>query len=312
MKILVTGGAGFIGCHLVDLLLSQNNKVVVIDNLSLGKKENIIHNLSNNNFSFYKKNLLNEKVLRNIFQKEKFDVIFHFAANSDISSSWGEPNIDFENTFLSTYIILKMMKDMDVRQIIFPSTSAIYGEAKQPIDEDYGPLFPVSHYGAAKMASEAFISSFVHNYGLQAWIIRFPNVVGERATHGVIFDFINKLKMNPEQLEVLGNGKQKKPYLYVEDLIAAIIYIWKNSNQNINYFNVGADSQTTVDKIAKVVIEKMKLNANIKYTGGNTGWVGDVAKFSYQLDKIHKLGWHAKYSSDQSVKKAIEKILDKK
>lgn len=312
MKILVTGGAGFIGSHLIDLLLCQKNKVVAIDDLSLGRKENISHNLGNKNFSFYKENLLNEKKLRSIFQKEKFDVIFHFAANSDISSSWGEPNIDFENTFLSTYIILKMMKHMNVKQIIFPSTSAIYGETDQPIDEDYGPLFPVSHYGAAKMASEAFISSFVHNYGFQAWIIRFPNVVGERATHGVIFDFIKKLKMNHEQLEVLGNGKQKKPYLYVEDLIEAIIFIWKNSNHNINYFNVGADSQTTVDKIAKVVIEKMELNAGINYTGGSKGWIGDVAKFSYKLDKIHKLGWSAKYSSDQSVKIAIEKILDKK
>lgn len=311
MEILITGGAGFIGSHLADKLLEENNKIVIFDNLSLGKMQNIETALKNPNCSFVKGDILNSDELSNVFKKNKFDVVFHMAANSDIAKSHENPDVDFRNTLKSTYHILLAMKEFGVKNIVFASTSAIYGDTGVSVDENFGPLFPISHYGASKLASEAFISSFCENYGFRAWITRFPNVVGERATHGAIYDFINKLRKNPTELEVLGDGSQIKPYLYVKDLIEAIILVWKTTNDKINYFNLGVESRTTVKEMAEMVIEEMNLNAKIRYTGGNKGWVGDVPQFSYCLDKIHKLGWSAKVSSNEAVRKSIQYILEK-
>ena len=233
------------------------------------------------------------------------------AANSDIAKSHVNPDVDFNNTLTTTYNVLLAMKEYNVKNIVFASTSAIYGDTGVSVSEDFGPLFPISHYGASKLASEAYISSFCENYGFKAWITRFPNVVGERATHGAIYDFIKKLKKNPNELEVLGNGTQIKPYLYVKDLVEAILLIWKSTNEKINYFNLGVETRTTVKEIAEMVIDEMGLNAVIKYTGGNRGWVGDVPTFSYSLDKIHTLGWNPKVTSNEAVRKSIRYILDK-
>lgn len=306
-SILITGGAGFIGSHLCDELIA-NNKITVIDNLSLGKKSNINHLLKNPNFKFIEEDLLSDKI-NDVFVNNKFDIVFHLAANSDIANSHENPSIDKDNTFMSSYCILEMMKKYKVKKIVFASTSAIYGDTNELLTENYGPLNPVSHYGAGKLASEAFISSFVENYDIQAWIVRFPNVVGERATHGVIFDFIYKLKKNNDKLIVLGNGEQHKPYLYVKDLIQGIIYVWKNSNEKINTFNLGLDSRTKVKDIAEMVIEEMDLNAKIEFTGGERGWIGDVPEFNYDLTKINNLGWRAPNNSNEAVRKSIQKIL---
>lgn len=311
MKILIAGGAGFIGSHLCDYLLKRNNHIVVVDNLSLGKRKNICHLKGKRNFNFYKQDILNYSKMAEIFNIYNFDIIFHMAANSDIAKSREHPDIDFNNSFLTTYNILSLMGEFNVKKIFFASTSAIYGEAKKRLSENFGPLLPLSHYGAAKLASEGFISSFVENYNMQAWIVRFPNVVGPRATHGVIFDFINKLKKNPDELIVLGNGEQNKPYLYVTDMVEAMLFIFRNSHKKINVFNVGVDTRTKVKDIARMVIEEMNLNAKIKYTGGDKGWIGDVSEFNYKLTKIQKLGWKAKYTSDEAVRKAIRRILGK-
>lgn len=309
-KILVTGGAGFIGSHLVDELLNEGNEVVALDNLSLGRLENIEYALQNPKFKFTKLNILDKEKIFEVFKNEKFDLVFHLAANSDIAVSHSNPSIDFENTLKTTYNILLAMMEFNVKKIVFSSTSAIYGDTNQIIGENFGPLFPVSHYGASKLASEAFISSFCENYGIKAWITRFPNVVGERATHGVIFDFIKKLQKNPKQLEVLGNGEQIKPYLYVKDLINAILFVYKNTDEKINFYNIGVESRTKVKEIAQIVIEEMGLDAVIKYTDSDRGWIGDVPEFSYNLDKIHKLGWSAKNSSNEAVRKSIKYILE--
>ncbi len=311
-NILITGGAGFIGSHLADKLLEEGNNIVIFDNLSLGRMENLECALKNENrCKFIKGDILNKEELFAVFEQVDFDVIFHMAANSDIAKSHANPNVDFDNTLSTTYNVLLAMKKYKVKNIVFASTSAIYGETNVSVDENYGPLFPISHYGASKLASEAYISSFCENYGFQAWITRFPNVVGERATHGAVFDFINKLRKNPNELEVLGNGEQIKPYLYVKDLVEAILLVWKTTNEKINYFNLGVESRTKVKEIAQMVIEEMGLNAKIKYTGGERGWIGDVPKFSYSLEKIHQLGWSAKVSSNDAVRKSIRYILEK-
>ena len=309
MKILITGGAGFIGSHLCDYLLKEDNEIIVLDNLSLGRKSNIAHLQTNLNFKFIQGDILDEELLDKLFKDSNFDIVFHMAANSDIAQSFHNPDVDKDNTFMTTYNLLNMMKKYDVKKIIFASTSAIYGDTSDVLHENYGPLKPVSHYGAAKLASESFISSFVGNYGLQAWIVRFPNVVGERATHGVIFDFIQKLRKDNMRLEVLGNGEQFKPYLYVKDLVEAILFVWKNTNEKLNVYNLGVDSRTKVKDIAQMVIKEMALNAKIEYTGGERGWVGDVPEFNYDLSKINNLGWRANNTSNEAVRKAIQYIL---
>lgn len=311
MKILVTGGAGFIGSHLSDKLIESGNQVVVIDNLSLGRLKNIEKLQGNSNFKFAQFDILEKDKLFKLFEQEKFDVVFHMAANSDIAKSHANPSVDFDNTLTTTYNVLLAMKEFGVKKIVFASTSAIYGETKEKVDEAFGPLFPASHYGASKLASEAFIASFCENYGIKAWITRFPNVVGERATHGVIFDFIKKLNNNSEVLAVLGNGEQIKPYLYVKDLVNAILFVFENTDEKINFYNLGVESRTKVKEIAQMVIEEMKLDAKISYTGGDRGWVGDVPEFNYNLDKIHNLGWKAEVCSNDAVRKSIKYILEK-
>jgi UDP-glucose 4-epimerase len=280
-----------------------------LDNLSLGRENNVSHLRSNINFKFIKGDILDNNLLEDIFNTEKLEVVFHMAANSDIAQSFHNPDVDKDNTFLTTYVLLNKMKKYKVEKIVFASTSAIYGDTADVLHENYGPLKPVSHYGAAKLASESFISSFVENYGLQAWIVRFPNVVGERATHGVIFDFIKKLRNNNSTLEVPGNGEQFKPYLYVKDLVEAILFVWKNADQKINIYNLGVNSRTKVKDIAQMVIEEMKLDAVIEYTGGDRGWIGDVPEFNYDLTKINTFGWQAKSTSNEAVRKAIQYIL---
>lgn len=310
MNVLITGGAGFIGSHLADSLLAEKHYVVAVDDLSLGRKENIKQALTHDNFKFYHQDINNLPELLKIFAEYSFDVVFHMAANSDIAQSHANPNIDKEKTFLTTYNTLLAMKEFQVKKIVFASTSAVYGDTLgKKVDEDFGPLFPVSHYGAAKLASEGFISSFAENYGFQAWIARFPNVVGERATHGAIFDFINRLRQNPHELHVLGNGMQFKPYLYVRDLVDALLFIWKNSHEKINYYNIGVDSRTRVNEIAEMTVEEMGLSARIIYGDEDRGWIGDVPQFDYSLGKIHALGWKARNTSNEAVRKAIRHIL---
>ena len=311
MKILVTGGAGFIGSHLCDVLIADGHNVTVVDNLVLGKVENIEHLINNSNFRFFKEDLNNGHAMDMIFMDGEFDMLYHLAANSDIQKGGKDPMVDYQLTFNTTFNVLQMMKKYEVKKFFFASTSAIYGETYEVLNEDEGPLKPVSNYGAGKLASEAFISAFASTYHIQTWITRFPNVVGERFTHGVIYDFIHKLQKNPNELEVLGNGEQCKPYVYVKDLVAGIQFVINNSNEPYNVYMLGSDTRTKVKEIAAMVIEEMGLNASIRYTGGDRGWVGDVPEFRYDLTKVNNLGWKASYDSNGAVRKAIQMALGK-
>ena len=311
MNILVTGGAGFIGSHLDDALLAKGHNVTVVDNLVLGKKDNIAHLEGRNDFKFIEVDLLHMDEMRKIFTDGNFDMVFHLAANSDIQKGGKDPMVDYNLTFNTTFSVLQLLKEFKIKKFFFASTSAIFGETYDVLNEDYGPLKPVSNYGAGKLASEAFISAFSSTYCIQTWITRFPNVVGERFTHGVIYDFIKKLRNNPEELEVLGNGEQCKPYVYVKDLVEAILYVIDHASEKYNVYMIGSDSRTKVKEIAAMVIEEMGLKAKIRYTGGDRGWVGDVPEFRYDLTKINKLGWTAPHNSNESVRLAIQKALGK-
>lgn len=311
MNILVTGGAGFIGSHLCDRLLEEGHDVCVVDNLILGRRENIAHLSGHPRFHFMEEDILNTDKMRELFGNQQFDMVYHLAANSDIQKGGQDPTVDFTLTFNTTFHVLQYMKEFGIKKLFFASTSAIYGETSDLLDENYGPLRPVSNYGAGKLASEAFISAFSSTYGIQTWIARFPNVVGERFTHGVIYDFIKKLRANPKELTVLGNGEQNKPYVYVKDLIDGIQFIIHHADAPYNVYMLGADSSTKVRKIAQMVIEEMGLDATIRYTGGDRGWVGDVPEFHYDLSRINQLGWVAPHDSDTSVRVAIQKALGK-
>lgn len=311
MHILITGGAGFIGSHLCDALIERNQDIIVVDNLVLGKRENIAHLTNHPNFQFYEEDILNEVAMRRIFESGRFDMVYHLAANSDIQKGGEDPAVDYQLTFNTTFRILQYMKEFGIKKLFFASTSAIYGETKDVLNEDYGPLYPVSNYGAGKLASEAFISAFSNTYQIQTWITRFPNVVGERFTHGVIYDFIHKLQDNPQELVVLGNGEQCKPYVYVKDLVKGILYVIDHASAPYNVYLLGSDTRTKVKDIARMVIEEMGLDARIRYTGGERGWIGDVPEFRYDLSRVNDLGWRAAHDSDTSIRIAIRKALKK-
>jgi len=308
MKCFVTGGAGFIGSHLVDMLLNKGYDVTVFDNLSSGKKEFITHHFENDNFLFIKADLIN----MNRVEKEikDHDVVFHLAANPDVRSGAEKPDIA-KKDILATYNLLDAMRRYDIKKIIFSSSSVIYGETPPiPLSEDYGPLLPISVYGAGKLAAEGLISSFVHTFDMQGWMYRFANVVGERGTHGVIVDFINKLRKNPKELEILGDGKQKKPYLYATECVDGIIHGFEHANDQLNVFNLGVESSTEVTRIAELVVEEMDLsNVSFTYTGGKRGWKGDVPQFQFDITKIKTLGWQPRLSSDETIRKAIQDLL---
>jgi len=308
MKAFVTGGAGFIGSHLVDKLIEEENTVTVYDDLSSGKKEFIEHHLQNDNFNFVLANLIDETQVKKSIKDH--DVVFHIAANPDVRL--GEQKPDMAKTdIIATYNLLDAMRENGIKKIVFSSSSAIYGETPPlPLKENYGPLLPISVYGAAKLAAEGLISSFCHTFDMQGWIFRFANVVGERGTHGVIVDFINKLEGNPKELEILGDGKQKKPYLYVTECVDGMLFGFTRANEQINIFNLGCDTTTEVTQIGELIVEEMGLkDVTFKFTGGKRGWKGDVPQFQFDIKKINNLGWKANLSSDEAVRKAIQDLL---
>ena len=286
MNILVAGGAGFIGSHLIDSLLTEGHRIICADKLIMGD-QNIKH--LRKNLRFYQAELADQTAVDRIFNENQIDAVYHLAANSDIQKGGREPSIDFNDTFLTTRVILEGMRKYGVKKIFFASTSAVYGEMPDvELTETTGGLMPVSYYGGAKLASEALISSYVSMCDMSAVIFRFPNVIGPRLTHGAVFDFIRKLRQNPKELEILGNGTQCKPYIYVLDLVEAIVKLTRSFASGEIVYNISVTSPgTTVTRIAEIVVEELGLsNVAFKYTGGDRGWKGDVPRFSYNISKI--------------------------
>ncbi|MBE3137492.1 MAG: NAD-dependent epimerase/dehydratase family protein [Thermoplasmata archaeon] len=309
MKAFVSGGAGFIGSHLVDSLIENGHTVTVYDNLSSGDKQFIQHHLHQENFTFIKADLLDLKRVKKEIQGH--DIVFHLAANPHVRLGEKQTDLDLNQGIVATYNILEAMRHSSIKKIVFSSSSVVYGETQEPsLPETYGPTLPISMYGAGKLGAEGLISAFCGTFDFQTWIYRFANVVGARGTHGVIVDFIEKLKKNPKELEILGDGKQCKPYLYVSDCVDGILFGFTHAQEKMNLFNLSCDTTTTVTRIAEMVAEEMKLkNVSFKYTGGIRGWKGDVPRFQLDAQKIHTLGWKATLTSDEAVRKAIKDVL---
>ena len=309
--MLVTGGAGFIGSHLVDRLLNDGIKVHVLDNLSTGNIEHIKrwnNNNNNNNFRFFKLDLVHDTIE---YYGDRYSTIFHLAANPDVRSSSINPKEHFEQNIISTFNILEYARKHDIDTFVFTSSSTVYGEPNViPTPEDT-LLMPISMYGASKASCESLICSYAHMYGIKAVIYRLANVIGARSTHGVIYDFINKLIRNKNMLEILGNGKQRKSYIHVNDCINAML-IGLNSNDKINIFNVGSDDYIDVITIADIIINALGLSdVQLKFidNGDGRGWKGDVKVMLLDTTRLKRLGWRAMYNSKEAVRVTVNDII---
>jgi UDP-glucose 4-epimerase len=311
LKILVTGAAGFIASNLIPRLLARGDEVYGVDNFFLGKRAYVV---KHDRFHFHEFDLLDLDRLVKLFESAEPDLVWHLAANSDISYGTKYTDFDLKGGTLATYNILEGMRRTGAKEIVFASSGAVYGEPDiMPTPENYGPILPISLYAASKVACEGLITAFTHNYDMRCWIFRFGNIVGPNPTHGVIHDFVLRLRENPRELVVLGDGTQSKPYVYVDDCIEGMEFGYRNAHDSMNYYNLAVDDQTSVTEIAEWTIEAMGIkrqSINVKYTGGPRGWKGDVAQVKLDTKRMRQLGWRPKLSSKESVKRTIKDVVE--
>jgi UDP-glucose 4-epimerase len=315
MVQIIAGGAGFIGSHLTSALLAQGGTdVVVLDNLSRGRTQYLGNALATGRCRFIEVDCADPvalgTALKEALSTRKAQAIWHMAANSDIPAGVADPRIDLRDTFMTTFNLLAAMREIGASRFYFASSSAVYGDfGDNEIHEDSAPCRPISNYGAMKLASEAQISAALECFGEKAAIFRFPNVVGAPATHGVIFDFIRKLRADPARLTVLGDGTQQKAYLHVSDLVEAMLFIAAHGKEKFDVYNIGPrDDGVTVRFIAQCVVEAMSPHAQVDYGFGDKGWVGDVPKFRYSTDRLASLGWRPKRGSAAAICLAVDEI----
>lgn len=302
---IVTGCAGFIGSTLVDRLLADGHQVAGIDNFSTGQRRFLEGALVHPNFRLFEIDLLDLHALERAFAGS--EAVFHLAANADVRFGTEHPRKDLEQNTIATYNVLEAMRANDIRKIAFSSTGSVYGEALVvPTPED-GP-FPIqtSLYGASKAAGEGLIAAYCEGFGFQSWIFRFVSILGERYTHGHVFDFYQKLKADPSRLPVLGNGKQRKSYLYVQDCIDAILLAMDKAADKVNIFNLGVDGYCEVNDSIGWICEELGLKPQLEYSGGDRGWIGDNPFIFLETKKIQSLGWKPKLGIRDGVIKTVE------
>lgn len=308
--VLVTGGAGFIGSHLCDRLVSEGFQVIAVDNLSNGKIENLSLCKEKKNFKFTKADLKD-----NLSESLKHsEILYHMAAYPEVRTGYDNPELAYEQNVQNTHNLLEGVRRSNINEVVFASSSVVYGEPKIiPTPESYGPLIPISQYGGSKLACEGLISSYCHTYGIKGVIIRLANVIGSRSNHGVIWDFINKLKKKPSELEILGDGKQTKSYIHISDTIDGFLFCSNFSKDRVDIFNIGNDDKIDVRSIADIVCRNLNLkNVKIMRSGGTPdgrGWIGDVKQMQLDITKIKALGWNAKYSSQAAVDLAAKEMI---
>jgi len=310
LKYFITGGVGFIGSHMVDALIDKG-QVTVYDNLSSGKLEFIREHLDKPNLHFVEGDCGDLKHLKQAMVGH--DLAIHYASNPDIARGFFETDLDIKEGTILTYNVLEAMRSSGVGRILYTSGSGIYGDVgTTPTPEEFGPLLPISFYGASKLACEGLISAFCYQFDMRGYILRMGNVVGRRQTHGVGFDFINKLKADPGRLEILGDGTQQKSYVHVSDVINAHLFVAENTSDVVNVFNLATDDTLDVTSIAHIVLEEMGLQgAQLAYTGGDRGWKGDVPQVRLPAEKLKALGWRCGHNSMQAVRRSVREMLGK-
>ncbi|MBI4550385.1 MAG: NAD-dependent epimerase/dehydratase family protein [Candidatus Omnitrophica bacterium] len=309
MRDFVIGGAGFIGSHLTGRLLQAGRGVTVFDNLSTGKRSFLRPYEGHPGFRFVRGDVLSLRALRSAMKGCGF--VYHLAANADIMRAMKDPGLDFYQGVVATFYVLEAMRGLGLKPLVYFSGSGVYGDyGLRSIPEDAGPLRPQSMYGAAKLSSEAMISAYSHLYGIRAWIFRPANIIGPRPTHGVIYDFIRKLKRDPRRLAVLGDGSQSKSYLHVEDLLDAVFLAVRRARAPVNAFNVGSRTSVTVREIARVVAREMGLRrVRFDFGRGARGWKGDIPKVRLDIRRLSRLGWSPRLNSREAVVRCCREIL---
>lgn len=318
LRVVVTGGAGFLGSHLVDELMGRGCRVAVVDDLSNGCMENIEGWLGSSDFVFVEGDLKQPGVLDEVLMEEE-SVVFHLAANPEVRVGETAPEVHFRENLVVTFNVLESVRRCGgVQGVVFASTSTVYGEAEvMPTPEGYGPLVPISTYGATKLGCEALVTSYSYTFGVHGLILRLANVVGGRSNHGVIPDFIRKLRRNRTELEILGDGSQEKSYLYIEDCVRAVLQLthrFLEGDHRVGLYNVGSKDRVTVKRIGEIVVEEMGLeDVKFNFTGGvegGRGWKGDVKEMQLSVDKLLEEGWKPKYNSEEAVRMAVRSLLD--
>lgn len=305
MNCFVTGGAGFIGSNLCDRLLQSEHTVTCYDNFSTGQERFLEYAISNPKFKIIKGDLLDSELLEKSMQNHDF--IFHLAANADVRFGTEHPKRDLEQNTIVTFHVLEAMRKNNIKKIAFSSTGSIYGEANIiPTPEDSPFPIQTSLYGASKLAGEGMISAYCEGFGFQAWIFRFVSILGERYTHGHVFDFYKKLKNDPTKLEVLGNGKQRKSYLYIQDCIDAIFTAIEKADTKVNVFNLGTQEYCEVNNSIQWICESLGINPKLEYSGGDRGWIGDNPFIFLETKKIQSLGWKPKLSIQEGIIKTLK------
>lgn len=305
MHYFITGCAGFIGSSLVDRLLEMGNEVTGYDNFSTGQEDFIAAALQNPNFQLIRADVLDLSALTEAMRGADF--VFHFAANADVRFGTEHPRRDLEQNTIATYNVLEAMRANDVKRIAFSSTGSVYGEAKMiPTPED--APFPVqtSLYGASKLAGEGLIAAYCEGFGFTGYIFRFVSILGERYTHGHVFDFYKKLLENSNELPVLGNGKQRKSYLYIQDCIDAMLYVVEKAQEKVNIYNLGTDEYCEVNNSIGWICGHLGVNPERKYSGGERGWIGDNPFIFLDTAKVRALGWKPKLTIQQGIIKTLE------
>jgi UDP-glucose 4-epimerase len=307
LRVLVTGAAGFIGSHMVDRLLSAGHRVVGFDNLSTGQIRFLENALAHPEFTLHQADLLDGKSLAPAM--EGAELVVHFAANADVRFGTEHPRKDLDQNTIATWNVLEAMRERNCKRIIFSSTGSVYGEPHIFPTPETCP-FPIqtSLYGASKLAAEGLIQAYSEGFGMQGYIFRFVSILGERYSHGHVFDFYQQLAEHPEHLYVLGNGHQRKSYLYVQDCIDAILTAIDRAQEKVNIFNLGTDEYCEVNDSIGWICEHLGLHPKLTYSGGERGWVGDSPFILLDCSRIRALGWRPRLTIKQAVLATIKYV----
>jgi UDP-glucose 4-epimerase len=312
-KVAVVGGAGFIGSHFVDALLgsSSTQRVVIYDNFSSGRDWHFEHHLNDSRLQVVRGQISDQLGL--VDALNGIETVIHLASNPDIAAAVNDPEIDFREGTALTNAVVEAMRIANVESILYASGSGVYGDiGEKEGQEDVTPMLPVSTYGASKLAGEALIGSYCYMFDKQGFAFRFGNVVGPRQTHGVGFDFVKRLLANPTELQILGDGKQSKSYIHVEDVVNAVLHVAKNGKERFKSFNVATLDYITVNEIADIAIEVIGLNKAdvvIKHTGGDRGWKGDVPIVRLNTSRIRETGWFNTRSCSEAIRASLMQLL---